>query len=150
MTISNGNALTPCVCGCGVHHSRLNKRGHAWGCRGMKCGCVGRRSRSKGRDGQARMHKRLGGEGLRSSHEEAARPYPIAVAVESKVGGQVPANLRKALDSEWFTDALEQAREQIKDSGPLWVFKDVAVFTCRPSVYVEISRSRAYLIVALD
>lgn len=140
--------MKPCPCpyvGCSAYASRLNKRGHAWGC---KCpSCVGSRSRSKGRDAQARMHKRLGGARLRSSHEEAARPYPVNLAVESKAGASVPREFHKAVETEWFKAAIEQAREQLDEVTLRAVIAGDAGVVY-PAVYIELSRNR-WIVVAV-
>jgi hypothetical protein len=103
-----------CICGCGeVNLKTQLKTGHVVGC---ACpSCRGRRNRRKGQAGQAKMHKRLGGEGFTPSNEESARPYHIECLVmpESKVGGQVPTSFAKFVATEWFRRAMSQSSRGI-------------------------------------
>jgi hypothetical protein len=105
----------PCPCGCGVIHQKLTKPldptlskvQHSVGCKCKRH--VGKRSQRKGKAGQAKMHRNLGGTGPTPSQEESARVYPpVIVMPESKVGGQVPKSFDKFLETEWFRHALDQ------------------------------------------
>ena len=107
----------PCPCGegiggirtCGIQGTKLTRYGHLVGCTCRSC--LGRRSKRKGQKAQAKMHKRLGGQGFTPSNEESARPYEVTVLVmpESKTGGQVPASWDKFIGTEWFRRALDQS-----------------------------------------
>lgn len=108
------NAVTqdpgPCPClVCYQIGTKLTKYGHLIGCTCRPC--LGRRSRRKGQKAQAKMHRRLGGEGFTPTHEEAARPYEVTVTVmpESKTGSQVPASFDRFIGTEWFRRALDQS-----------------------------------------
>ena len=108
----------PCPCSytdppwlhtCTAEGTKLTRYGHLVGC---NCpSCRGRRSKRKGQKAQAKMHKRLGGQGFTPSNEESARPYEVTVLVmpESKTGGQVPASWDKFIGTEWFRRALDQS-----------------------------------------
>ena len=101
----------PCPCGlerC-LMGTKLTVRGHLRLC--VCPSCNGLRSKRKGQKAQAKMHKRLGGEGFTPSNEESARPYEVTVLVmpESKTGGQVPASWDKFIGTEWFRRALDQS-----------------------------------------
>jgi hypothetical protein len=114
------NAVTqpmgPCPCNleiqgrrCTMVGTKLTRYGHLVAC---SCPtCTGRRNKRSGQRAQAKMHKRLGGEGFTPTHEEAARPYTIEVTVmpESKTGGQVPANWDRFIATDWFRRALDQS-----------------------------------------
>ena len=107
----------PCPCGegiggirtCATQGTKLTRYGHLVGCTCRPC--LGRRSKRKGQKAQAKMHKRLGGEGFTPSNEESARPYEVTVLVmpESKTGGQVPASWDKFIGTDWFRRALDQS-----------------------------------------
>jgi len=103
-----------CSCGCGVVNLKTQlKTGHVVGC---ACpSCRGRRNRRKGQKGQAKMHRRLGGEGFTPTNEESARPYHVECLVmpESKVGGQIPASWDKFVSSEFFRRALSQSERAV-------------------------------------
>jgi len=103
-----------CSCGCGVVNLKTQlKTGHVVGC---ACpSCRGRRYRRKGQKGQAKMHRRLGGEGFTPTNEESARPYHVECLVmpESKVGGQIPASWDKFVSSEFFRRALSQSERAV-------------------------------------
>lgn len=105
----------PCPCGCGATGSKLGlKTGHVAGaclCRP----CIGARSQRKGKAGQAKMHRALGGEGFTPSNEESARPYIVEVTVmpESKAGEQVPELWHKFRRTEWFRRALAQSERAV-------------------------------------
>ena len=94
---------------CIVEGTKLTRYGHLVGCTCRPC--LGRRSKRKGQKAQAKMHKRLGGQGFTPSNEESARPYEVTVLVmpESKTGGQVPASWDKFVGTEWFRRALDQS-----------------------------------------
>ncbi len=103
-----------CICGCGEVNLKTQLRtNHVIGC---KCpSCIGRRNKRKGQAGQAKMHKRLGGDGWTPTNEESARPYNVECLVmpESKVGGQVPASFDKFIATEWFRRALSQSARAV-------------------------------------
>lgn len=104
--------LGPCPCKsprCDVVGTKLTRFGYLVGCKGPEA--QGRRNRRKGQRGQARMHRRLGGEGFTPSNEESARPYTVEVAVmpESKTGSQIPASWDKFVATDWFRRALSQS-----------------------------------------
>lgn len=76
------------------------------------CGCLScRNARNvhKGKRGQAKGHRALGGVGFTPSNEEATNGYDVRVQVEHKAGAQVPASFRKLIKGEWFRHALSQA-----------------------------------------
>ena len=108
--------LGPCPCNegfgerrhCSIQGTKLTQHGHLVGCECWPC--LGRRSKRKGQKAQAKMHKRLGGQGFTPSNEESARPYEVTVLVmpESKTGGQIPASWDKFIGTEWFRRALDQ------------------------------------------
>jgi hypothetical protein len=80
--------LGPCPCGsprCDVVGTKLTRFGHLVGCKSEEA--TGRRNRRKGQAGQARTHKRLGGQGWTPSNEESARPYGIVAAWWEDVWG---------------------------------------------------------------
>jgi len=99
-----------CRCGCGVVNLKMQlKTGHVVGC---ACpSCRGRRNRRKGQAGQAKTHRRLGGQGFTPSNEESARPYVVEVAImpEAKTGEQIPTSWDKFAATEWFRRALSQS-----------------------------------------
>ena len=105
---------------CSAVGTKLTRYGHLVGCTCRPC--QGRRSKRKGQKAQAKMHKRLGGQGFTPSNEESARPYEVTILVmpESKTGGQVPASWDKFIGTEWFRRALDQsARAAPVGSGVL-------------------------------
>ena len=105
--------LGPCPCGCLIQGTKVTRAGHLRDC---TChSCIGRRNKRKGQKAQAKMHRRLGGEGFTPSHEEAARPYTVEVTVmpESKTGSQVPASFDKFIGTEWFRRALDQSTRAV-------------------------------------
>ena len=103
-----------CICGCGTLNLKTQlKTGHVVGCTCHPC--IGRRNRRKGQRGQARTHKRLGGEGFTPSNEESARPYHVECMVmpEVKTGQQIPASWDKFVSCEFFRRALSQSERAI-------------------------------------
>ena len=105
---------------CRIEGTKLTRYGHLVGCTCRPC--LGRRSKRKGQKAQAKMHKRLGGEGFTPSNEESARPYEVTVLVmpESKTGGQIPKSFDSFIATEWFRRALDQsARAAPVGSGVL-------------------------------
>ena len=105
----------PCPCGCGETGSKLSfKTGHV--ARSCKCApCRGRRNQAKGKRGQAKTHKRLGGTSWTPTHEESGRPYTIEVSVlpEVKTGQQIPVSWSKFVSTEWFRRAYEQSERAV-------------------------------------
>lgn len=102
-----------CPCGCSTTALKLTRAGHVPKC---SCrSCTGRRSQRKGKAGQAKTHRALGGTGFTPSNEESARPYTVEVTVmpEVKVGAQIPASWDKFVGSAWFEDALSQTRRAV-------------------------------------
>jgi hypothetical protein len=100
-----------CPCGCEAEGMKLQLRhdGHLVGC---ECPvCRGRRNRRKGQAGQARTHKRLGGQGFTPTNEESARPYHVECLVmpEVKTGQQIPKSFDTFINTEWFRRALNQS-----------------------------------------
>jgi len=78
------------------------------------CNCVrhrNKRNNGRGKRGQAKMHKRLGGESWTPHHEESARPYTVEVVVmpESKAGAQIPKSWASFIATDWFRRALSQS-----------------------------------------
>lgn len=106
---------SPCPCGCGQTGSKLSfKTGHV--ARSCTCrSCIGRRNQRKGKAGQAKTHRRLGGQGFTPSNEESARPYTIECVVmpEVKAGEQIPANWDRFIASDWFRRALSQSSRAV-------------------------------------
>lgn len=102
----------PCPCGCTATGSKLSfKTGHV--ARTCLCRpCIGSRNQRKGKRGQARTHRALGGTGFTPSNEESGRPYTIEVSVlpEVKTGQQIPASWDRFVTSEWFRRALSQSQ----------------------------------------
>lgn len=108
--------LGPCPCGeerCDVIGTKLTKFGELVGCKSFAA--QGRRSQRKGKAGQARMHRRLGGSGFTPSNEEAARPYTVEVQVmpEHKTGQQVPASFDRFIATDWLKRALSQSERAV-------------------------------------
>ncbi len=106
----------PCPCGLtGCTGSKLStKTGHvARNCICVKC--RGRRNQAKGKRGQAKTHKALGGQGFTPFHEESGLFYDLTVRPEVKAGDQVPANFRTFIGTDWFRRALSQSERSIPD-----------------------------------
>jgi hypothetical protein len=101
----------PCPCGCGATASRLSvKTGHVRGT--CKCRpCIGSRNQRKGKRGQAKTHRALGGTSFTPHHEESGRPYTIEVSVlpEVKTGAQIPASWAKFIATDWWRRAYSQS-----------------------------------------
>lgn len=99
-----------CPCGCGMEGLKLStKTGHL--VRLCTCtSCVHRRSQAKGKRGQAKGHRALGGIGFTPSNEESTNAYEIRVQVEHKHGykGQT-TKLYGFIATEFFRRALSQA-----------------------------------------
>lgn len=107
---------TECPCGIeGCTGSKLSFRtGHV--ARVCACAsCRGLRNQRKGKRGQARTHRALGGTGFTPSNEESGRPYTIEVSVlpEVKTGQQIPASWDRFAASEWFRRALSQSERSV-------------------------------------
>lgn len=104
-----------CPCGCGERGLKLQLRhdGHLVGC---SCpSCRGRRNQKKGKAGQAKMHRNLGGSGWTPSQEESARPYHVECVLmpEGKTGKQVPKSWDDFVTTEWFRHALNQSQRAV-------------------------------------
>lgn len=102
-----------CPCGCGVTGSKLSsKTGHI--VRECACAsCRGSRNVRKGKRGQAKTHRALGGQGFTPYHEESGMFRDITVRPEVKTGAQVPASFGKFVGTDWFRHALSQSERSI-------------------------------------
>lgn len=108
--------LGPCACGesaCEQIGTKLSKAldeetaPHLVGCR-----CIrhrNRRNQSKGKRGQAKGHRALGGQGMTPSNEESVGGYDVRCQVEWKTGEQIPASFTKFVSLDWTRRALSQA-----------------------------------------
>ena len=110
--------LGPCACdrpACDVVGTKLVKPlepGDPQHLKGCKCPPhTGKRNQAKGKRGQAKTHRNLGGLGFTPSNEESGRPYVVEVSIlpEVKSGSQVPKSFDTFIKSEWFRHALSQA-----------------------------------------
>lgn len=99
----------PCPCGCSATGSKLSfKTGHV--ARSCECmSCRNSRNVKRGKRGQAKGHRALGGVGITPSNEESVNGYDIRVQVEHKAGAQIPQHFRSFIAGEWFRHALSQA-----------------------------------------
>jgi hypothetical protein len=119
-----------------VEALKLTRTGHVPKCTCRSC--TGRRNQRKGKAGQAKTHRALGGTGFTPSNEESARPYQIEVTVmpEVKVGAQIPASWDKFVGTDWFRRALSQSARAVPvGSGalPCVVLRgDFAIVDIRP------------------
>jgi hypothetical protein len=103
----------PCPCGCSATGSKLSfKTGHV--ARTCLCRpCIGTRNQRKGKRGQAKAHRALGGTGFTPSNEESGRPYLLLVLPEVKAGAQIPASWDRFTETEWFRRALSQSSRAV-------------------------------------
>lgn len=121
-----------CPCECGVEALKLKRNGHVIGCRCRPC--IGTRNKRKGYKTEARGHKRLGGKGG-TVRDDLYHAYSLNHSVEMKGGAQVPQTFINFILGAWIKDAMGQAVKKIP------VGSDAL-----PSVLIELSPSRAYLV----
>lgn len=124
-----------CPCGCDAEGMKLQLRHdrHLVGC---ECpSCRGRRNQRKGKAGEYRRHRRLGGEGG-TPHDELAYNYSINITTQDKVGRQVPASFRDFVGSAWAQHALRQAEKKLPVGSDAF-----------PTLYLELTPSDWYLVV---
>lgn len=129
--------LGPCPCDseapvCTIFGTKLTRFGHLVGC---TCrACLGRRSKRKGQKGNARAHRNLGGVGP-TINDDLFYAYSLNHSVEVKTGAQIPASFRRFAESEWTRHGFRQAAKKMP------VGTDAL-----PTLYIELSPSRAYLV----
>ena len=127
--------LGPCPCeSCDIVGTKIAaKSGHLVGCRCASC--RNRNNRARGQRGEARRHRRLGGQGT-TPRDDLMHLYSINVATEDKVGAQVPAKFVSFVHSETARHWWAQASKKIPvGSGAL------------ATLYLEVSPSEWYLVV---
>lgn len=127
-----------CPCGppsCGAVGLKL---AHASGHLARLCrcaSCLGRRNRNRGQRGEARRHKRLGGEGW-TPRDDLMHLYSVNIATEDKVGAQIPRKFAAFVESETARHWFHQATKKIPVGAD-----------ALPALYLELSPSKAYLVV---
>ena len=107
-----------CPCGddiCNVQGTKIAKvSGHL-----VFCGCISCRNRNnqkRGRRGQAKAHKALGGSGFTPYHEEAGLYYDLTTRPEVKTGYAAQSKkFREFVAGQFFLDALLQSEKSIPE-----------------------------------
>lgn len=129
--------LGECPCGmCALAGTKLTKFGHLVGC--TCASCRGRRNKRKGRASEARAWKQLGAPGP-TRNDDSYFGFPLVASIENKVGQQIPAKFTSFVDSEWLRRAMFQAQKKIPVGEEAY-----------PTVRLELSPSRAYLVVDIS
>lgn len=124
-----------CPCGCGAEGFKLAfKSGHL--ARVCKCiACRNRGNRNRGQRGEARRHRRLGGEG-NTPRDDLMHLYSINIATEDKVGKQVGATFPAFVHGKFASDAFFQAEKKIPIGSD-----------ALPTLYLELGPNEWYLVV---
>jgi hypothetical protein len=124
-----------CPCGCEATGLKLAaKSGHlARLCTCMSC--RNRGNRNRGQRGEARRHRRLGGEGS-TPRDDLMHLYSINIATEDKVGKQIGATFPAFVRGVFATDAFRQAEKKIP------VGSDAL-----PALYLELGPNEWYLVI---
>lgn len=124
-----------CPCGCGAEGLKLAaKSGHL--ARLCTClSCRNRNNRARGKAGNRRAHRRLGGEGI-TVDDDLYFAYSINVTIESKVGNQIGASFPKFVGSERARHWFRQAEKKIPVGSD-----------AMPALYLELAPKDAYLVV---
>lgn len=135
MTAAAWVPYMPCVCGCGVTAAKAHMK-PPWHSHGCKCpACRGFRNQKKGKAGEYRRHRRLGGEGG-TPHDELAYCYSINITTQDKVGYQIPASFVSFIGSEFARHAFRQAEKKLPVGSD-----------AMPTLYLEVTPSDWYLLV---
>ena len=124
-----------CPCGCGATGFKLAHRsGHL--VKVCRCAsCIGRRNRERGQRGEARRHRRLGGQGM-TPRDDLMHLYSVNVATEDKTGDQIPAHFVSFAASETARHWFGQAEKKIPIGSD-----------ALPALYLELSPSKWYLVI---